>query len=492
MSSAQAVYKRRRPEETTLYRVVQDNLATLVGAVEDGALAIALPKFVKKELEGYLDCGLLCRGFARVQCTSCSDKHLVAFGCGGRGFCPSCLGRKMAETALNLQECVLPPDPLRQWVLTFPFAWRSRLGFDAPLFGALTRLFVQTVVGFYTQRLNNAGVARGQSGAVVALQRTSSDLRLNPHLHVVFLDGVYHEEQGEVVFRALPRLSTREVGAVLEQGVRRMARYLARRGLLGVDSREGDDGETEPTLAQGHAALCASAASGQSPPAGPELRRRGTSLAPLVGKPLAFDKPLCASVDGFTLHAATRAGGLDGRAREALLKYVLRPPIAQERITQGPDGLVRIALKRPFSDGTVAIDLDPLSLLCRLAASVPAPRMHTVRYAGVLASASKLRRRIVPKPPAATSGEDANEPKRQGCRYRSWAELLGTLGIDALECPSCQGRMRILALVREPNEVRRFLRAAGEVAEPPHRAPARGPPYWASRALRIRSGADAA
>jgi len=112
----------------------------------------------------------------------------------------------------------------------------------------------------------------------------------------------------------------RENGAVLEQAVRRMARYLARRGLLGgdgVDSREGDDGETEPTLAQGHAALCASAASGQSPPAGPELRRRGTSLAPLVGKPLAFDKPLCASVDGFTLHAATRAGGLDARAREA-------------------------------------------------------------------------------------------------------------------------------------------------------------------------------
>jgi len=67
---------------------------------------------------------------------------------------------------------------------------------------------------------------------------------------------------------------------------------------------------------------------------------------------------LCASVDGFTLHAVT-----------------------QERITQGPDSLVRIALERPFSDGTVAIDLDPLSLLSRLAASVPAPRMHTVRYA---------------------------------------------------------------------------------------------------------------
>jgi hypothetical protein len=61
------------------------------------------------------------------------------------------------------------------------------------------------------------------------------------------------------------------------------------------------------------------------------------------------------------------------------LKYILRPAVAQERITPGPEGLVRIALKKPFSDGTVAVDLDPLSLLCRLAAAVPAPKMHTVR-----------------------------------------------------------------------------------------------------------------
>jgi Putative transposase len=42
-----------------------------------------------------------------------------------------------------------------------------------------------------------------------------------------------------------------------------------------------------------------------------------------------------------------------------------------------------------FSDGTVAVDLDPLSLLCRLVALVPAPRFHTVRYFGVLAAAAK-------------------------------------------------------------------------------------------------------
>ena len=53
------------------------------------------------------------------------------------------------------------------------------------------------------------------------------------------------------------------------------------------------------------------------------------------------------------------------------MRYVLRPPIAQERVELQQDGLVRLSLKRAFADGTVAVDMDPLSLLCRLAASVP-------------------------------------------------------------------------------------------------------------------------
>ncbi len=183
MPSPSVVYERRRPEETTLYQVVQDNLATLYGAVDDGALAIALPRFVRKELEGYLDCGLLCRGFARLRCGGCEETRLVAFSCKGRGFCPSCLGRKMAATAAHLIEDVLPEGvPLRQWVLTVPFAWRKRLGYDGALVSALTRLFVKTVLDFYRQRTEpRAGT--GQSGAVVAVQRTSSDLKLNPHVH---------------------------------------------------------------------------------------------------------------------------------------------------------------------------------------------------------------------------------------------------------------------------------------------------------------------
>jgi hypothetical protein len=93
--------------------------------------------------------------------------------------------------------------------------------------------------------------------------------------------------------------------------------------------------------------------------------------------------------------------------------------VAQERVTRGPDGLVRIALKKAFSDGTVAVDLDSLSLLSRLCASVPPPRLHTVRYAGVLGSASKLRSRLAPKvaPASAPCVEDvADVPRRSPYR----------------------------------------------------------------------------
>jgi Putative transposase len=141
--------------------------------------------------------------------------------------------------------------------------------------------------------------------------------------------------------------------------------------------------------------------SGAHPPAGPSFPLRSPGLlahpgavAGVRARNTDFERPLCVGRDGSTLHAATRAGGADLAGREALLTYILRPAVAQERIIPGKDGLVRITLKRAFLDGTIAIDVDPLSLLCRLAAAVPYPRFHTVRYNGVLASASKLR----PKP----------------------------------------------------------------------------------------------
>jgi hypothetical protein len=50
----------------------------------------------------------------------------------------------VCATAANLAEH-LPEVTLRQWVLTFPFAWRKRLAMDGALRGALTRIFIKSV-----------------------------------------------------------------------------------------------------------------------------------------------------------------------------------------------------------------------------------------------------------------------------------------------------------------------------------------------------------
>jgi hypothetical protein len=148
----------------------------------------------------------------------------------------------------------------------------------------------------------------------------------------------------------------------------RILRYLEQRRVITLDSDADSDvltvseelAERAPALSQ----LAAAAVCGLAP-AGLELRRKPRELA-FAGRPgVVIDAPLSVRKAGFSLHAATRAGAADEQGRQTLLKYILRPPLATERLLPGPNGLVRIALKKPFSDGTVAVDLDPLALVRR-------------------------------------------------------------------------------------------------------------------------------
>jgi hypothetical protein len=150
-------------------------------------------------------------------------------------------------------------------------------------------------------------------------------------------------------------------------------------------------------------------------------------LVPLPGRPrVAVASRLCVNDHlGFGLHAATTAGALDTRARQALAKYVLRPPLA-----------------------------------------IPKPAAPPAEKDSATAAHSPL-------PP------ESERPSTHRCRYRPYLELVArTFGDDLAACERCGGRMRLVALVRDQESIARFLRAIGEPVETPPLAPAHGPPFF--------------
>ncbi len=153
------LYTRRRPEESVLYGVVQAELEGFLAHAQTRERPV--PRFVERELRAFLACGILAHGFVRVRCEACASERVVAFACKGRGFCPSCGGRRMADTAAHLVDRVLPEVPVRQWVLSLPFALRYRLAFDGPLTSAVLGLFVRAVFASLRRRARLAAPCPG-------------------------------------------------------------------------------------------------------------------------------------------------------------------------------------------------------------------------------------------------------------------------------------------------------------------------------------------
>jgi hypothetical protein len=147
-------YHPRHPEESVLYRVVAENLESFLAFQQERGRVV--PRFVENDLRDFLDCGILERGFIRVHCDACGKDRVVAFSCKSRSFCPSCYGRRMAETAAHLVDHVFPEVPVRQWVLSVPYSLRYRLAYDSSLVRDVAQIFVRAIFSSIRRR---AGIA---------------------------------------------------------------------------------------------------------------------------------------------------------------------------------------------------------------------------------------------------------------------------------------------------------------------------------------------
>jgi hypothetical protein len=470
-------YRPRRPEESVLYGVAGGHLESFLARQRECGRLV--PRFVERELRAFLDCGVLARGFLRIHCDACRLDRVVPYSCKCRGFCPSCGGRHMADTAAHLVDRVFPEVPVRQWVLSLPFALRYRLAYDSSLVRDVLQIFVRAVFGSIRRRARiPASNRQARCGAVTFIQRFGDALNLNVHFHALALDGIYAvNDKGEVVFQRVPPPSDAEIARVADRIHRRVARLMERRGL--GPQADADEADTlrhdEPLLAELYSAsISGRAATG--PRAGRCIARVGDDVDS-EGASLPSGR-CCASVAGFSVHAGVCVPPRDRMRLERLARYASRPPLATERLSLLPDGRLLYRLKHRWRNGTTHVIYEPLELVERLAALVPPPKFNVTRYFGVLAPAATFRPLVIPRaqapsppshpgcqatvePPETDSG---NVKKKRGFQPRnySWAQLMTRVfALDVLACPRCGARMRILCAINPPDAIRKILACLG-------------------------------
>jgi hypothetical protein len=501
-------YRPRNPEETVLHQTLSDELETFLAEAEaKSPHSRGVPSFVRRELERFLTCGVLSNGFMRVWCPNCNDDLLVPFSCRGRGFCPSCLGRRMTDCAAHLVDRVIPLQPVRQWVLSLAFPLRYLVGYDADLLTDVLSIFVASVSRLYQSAAEKRGITDPRTGGITAVQRGDSALRLNPHFHTLFLDGVFSrgEAGGRPRFHPHLDLSDADVTHVVEDVRDSVLSLLRRRGQLPDEDGLLDEPDRLATGDPWLSACYEQSIRGTGTRTGTTGSERGKRairkgvVKGLVGPP-TLGGTLCAQAGGFDLHANVRIRRGQRGALERLAQYILRPPLSNDRLSRLDDGSLRYQLKRRWKDGTDAIFMTASQLLEKLAALVPSPRTHQIRYHGVLAPNSGLRREIAPTPPARPSqcskppdppASSPDDGPSEPCALRPdagspgwirrarspWAILLArAFNIDILTCVRCGARRRILAFIRHGATAQKILRHLGLHPDPPRIAPAREPP----------------
>jgi hypothetical protein len=371
---------------------------------------------------------------------------------------------------------LLPAVPYRQWVLSFRSSLSVRLGYDTAGLALVCRSLARHVGHRVRDGLaRQHGLARRSElhpGLVTVVQRFRSDVGLFVHLHLLVADGAWRQQPGgRVEFLALRELAGDDLHAVL----RDVHADLAAAGL--ADDSSGDALDVDPSLL-----ACAQLSASTTAPS--ELRRVEPRLSVV-----AFD---------MSLHAATCVDGRDRKRLERVARYLLRPPFSLEALSSTADGRVRLDISRRGR----SVTMTPHQLLAKLAALVPPPKVHLVRYGGIFAHRHHLRSAVAPTPPSPSptpprqlallspdgrpawlarpsgdadtrhgSSSDAkpgSESSVSRHRRLSWARLLARVfSTDVTTCP-CGGRLRPLGAVLTPQDITEHLHGA--------RAPPRPPP----------------
>ena len=190
---------------------------------------------------------------------------------------------------------------------------------------------------------------------------------------------------------------------------------------------------------------------------------------------------------GFSLDCSVRIGSHSDKAREALSQYIARPPLSLKKISVEENGeatVISYTSDNDFFKGK-AETFSVTQFLLELTQHIPPRGSQYIRRYGLYASRTKGKWPDMPHllrlAPSGWKAERQQAPESvRNCSEEppcsvsakesrsTWARLIAQVyEVDPLICPRCSAQMRILAVITEPEEVRKILRHLVKIGRSP-------------------------
>lgn len=395
-------YFRRRPEETSLYRIVYHFRQELEYVWDERYREHfgCLRRCVLEAFDRYLSCGILRHGCARAWCENCNHSKLIAFSCKRRGLCPSCDTKRAHLFAEHLNENILLPHPQRHIVFSIPKRLRVYFRYER----SLTKYLYSAAWNAW-RMFTGCDDSDRQTGMIQALHSAGDLLNFHPHIHSIALSGSI-DHQGN--FIPLELSNTKELETLF-------ADFLFQ-ALLGEELLTQETIDSMKTWEH-------------------------SGFHVFVGEPVIPD---------------------DTEQLLFLSRYLKRNPVALERLAileNGPEPMLRVI--KSTDQPEIFQDFSPLDFLAQLTQHVPDTWEQTTRYFGTYSARTRGAQKTKQQNSSIVlAPQDDQEETRPTSAH--WARLIKKIyEVDPLSCDKCSGPMKIIAFLQRQSEIKNICSNLG-------------------------------
>jgi hypothetical protein len=309
------VYKRRRPERTDYYRIIESRFEELEGIWPEcfEQKCGYLRKEVTRAIYAFLDCGIPENGVARVFCDGCGHDYFVAFSCRMRVACPSCSTKRSILFGEKIRELVRPISHLHV-TFTIPKILRAWFRRNRKLLKRMVQSANWAIRVYFIESL---GITDGCTGGIYCVHSHGKYFNHHPHVHALVPAGIMREG----VFHELRSISSPVIAGLFRA---RLLKVLLDEGIISQQ---------------------------------------------MVDLLLGWNHN-----SGFNVHARGRIRGADREAIENVARYMSRAALSVERVRYNRAEDTVTVYKKPFGSSPEESRSYPVGeFMALLASHIPAP-----------------------------------------------------------------------------------------------------------------------